>query len=67
MNDNPPSLRSDLQALRLICAFLRISDQQTRTELVEKVERLAGEAALEPVSSPTGLSEFAQHPADPLS
>lgn len=67
MNDNTPSLSNDLQALRLIRAFLRISDQQTRTDLVEEVERLAGEAALEPVSSPTGLSEFAQHPADPFS
>lgn len=41
MNDNTPSLRSDLQALRLIRAFLRIPDQQARTELVEQAERLA--------------------------
>lgn len=41
MNDNTPSLRSDLQALRLIRAFLRISDQQARSELVEQAERLA--------------------------
>lgn len=66
MNDNTPSLRSDLQALRLIRAFLRIPDQQARTELVEQAERLAAEASLEPDSSLPG-SELAQHPADPLS
>lgn len=67
MNDNTPSLRSDLQALRLIRAFLRIPDQQARSELVEQAERLAAEASLELDSSLPGSSEFDQHPADPLS
>lgn len=43
MNDNSPSVQSDLQALRLIRAFIRIRDQRTRDELVEQAERLATE------------------------
>lgn len=67
MNDNTRSLSSDLQALRLIRAFLRIPDQQARIELVEQVERLAAEASLDSVSSLPSSSEFVRHPADPLS
>ncbi|MHC2332244.1 hypothetical protein [Bradyrhizobium sp. USDA 4454] len=45
MNDNAPSARTDLQALRLMRAFLRIRDQQSRTELIKQAEGLAAEAS----------------------
>lgn len=66
MNDNAPSARSDLQALRLMRAFLRIRDQRTRTELVEQAERLVAADSSGSDPSLSDSPEFVEHSADPL-
>lgn len=67
MNDDTPSVQSELQGLRLIRAFGRIRDQSRRNEVIEHAERLAAELSLRPDSCFPGIQRevAAEQPADP--
>lgn len=66
MNDNSPSLRPDLEGLRLMRAFQRIRDRRTRVELIQRAEKLAADASPEPAPSLPGSPGFTELPADPV-